>query len=718
MNLEKGILGMRRERKAMILKYLELTNFRKFKHAEIEFPDGVVGVFGLNGVGKSTLFEAVAWALYGPVAARTSSSEIKRVNTSSSEGCRVIVEFIFNDNRYRVVREMAGKNLSPSATATMNGSVVAQGADAVTRFIQRLFGMDAKSFFTSLFAKQKELNALSNMAPGERKQLIMRMLGIDALDRALKNIRLDVRRTKDAIEHYLVSMRDEATGRQKKEIYRERIAEKKEEENKLKERLKVKRERISVLREEFENLRDKKRSAEEEYERVQKRFEDLRGRKELYDKRKRLEEEIKKLEKSLKKREMELREKEKEVESYRGVKEDFERVKGELEEVNLKLSDLIGNIKQEETRIDGIDGEIRKTRSKMGRIKSLGPSAPCPTCERVLGDHYQRLIDKFEREILENNEAKRKLEETLDGYRKEKKRFERLKEALLKKKDHLSELKEKESSAFALLQAVRTEFEKERQEKEEKEKEFFSIKTISFDERVFHEVEERMRRCYTKYKESINEVERKQKELHAAEGELKDLEGDLRLIGQSIQEIRERMREQEEMEKRVEDEKRKRLILNLLERVMQAFRTDMISRVRPTVSTYASILLETLTEGKYSELELNENYDILMYDGGSAYEINRFSGGEEDLANLCIRLAVSEMLTDRAGGEFNLIILDEVFGSQDVNRRRNILSALNLLSNKFRQIFLITHIEEIKQFVTNAILVYETENGTSRVEME
>ncbi|HHH79369.1 MAG TPA: SMC family ATPase, partial [Thermoplasmatales archaeon] len=378
----------------------------------------------------------------------------------------------------------------------------------------------------------------------------------------------------------------------------------------------------------------------------------------------------------------------------------------------------IGNIKQEETRIDGIDGEIRKTRSKMGKIKSLGPSAPCPTCERVLGDHYQRLIDKFEREILENNEAKRKLEETLDGYRKEKERFERLKEALLKKKDHLSELKEKESSAFALLQAVKKEFEKERQEKEEKEKEFLSIKTISFDERVFHEMEERMRWCYNKYKESVKEVERKQKELHAAESELKDLEGDLRLIGQSIQEIGERIKEQEEMEKRVEEEKKKLLNLNLLEKVMQAFRTDMISRVRPTISTYASILLETLTEGKYSELELNENYDILMYDGGSPYEINRFSGGEEDLANLCIRLAVSEMLTDRAGGEFNLIILDEVFGSQDVNRRRNILSALNLLSNKFRQIFLITHIEEIKQFVTNAILVYEVENGTSRVEME
>ncbi|HEC80817.1 MAG TPA: hypothetical protein ENI42_00095 [Thermoplasmatales archaeon] len=227
-----------------------------------------------------------------------------------------------------------------------------------------------------------------------------------------------------------------------------------------------------------------------------------------------------------------------------------------------------------------------------------------------------------------------------------------------------------------------------------------------------------MKQCHIRYRERVEEVERKQKELYVAEGELKDLEGDLRLIRQRIRELRDRIKEQEEMEKRVETEKRNLLNLNLLEEVMLAFKTDVISRVRPTISSYASALLETLTEGKYSELELNENYDILMYDNGSPYEINRFSGGEEDLANLCIRLAISEMLTDRAGGEFNLIILDEVFGSQDVNRRRSILSALSLLSNKFHQIFLITHIEEVKQFVTNAISIYEVEDGTSKVRME
>ena len=56
----------------MILKNLTLKNFRKFKDATIEFPDGVTGVVGLNGAGKSTIFEAIAWVLYGSVAARTS----------------------------------------------------------------------------------------------------------------------------------------------------------------------------------------------------------------------------------------------------------------------------------------------------------------------------------------------------------------------------------------------------------------------------------------------------------------------------------------------------------------------------------------------------------------------------------------------------------------------------------------------------------------------
>jgi len=174
----------------MILKTLTLRNFRKFKNATVEFPDGVTGVVGLNGVGKSTIFEAIAWVLFGSVAARTSADEIKRKGAINSDPCRVELDFIFEENNYRVVRDMTGKSLTTSATATVNGKIAATGAETVTKYVQKKLAMDFKSFFTSIFAKQKELNALSTMIASDRRPLILRMLGIDSLDEIIKEIAL------------------------------------------------------------------------------------------------------------------------------------------------------------------------------------------------------------------------------------------------------------------------------------------------------------------------------------------------------------------------------------------------------------------------------------------------------------------------------------------------------------------------------------------------
>ena len=128
------------------------------------------------------------------------------------------LDFIFEGDSYRIVREMSGKNLSTSASVLANGKLAANGAETVSKYIQKKLGMDFKSFFTSIFAKQKELNALSSMNASERRPLVLRMLGINSLDEVIKEIRSD-KKNKDALIEKLSQDLVDEEGKSKKENY-------------------------------------------------------------------------------------------------------------------------------------------------------------------------------------------------------------------------------------------------------------------------------------------------------------------------------------------------------------------------------------------------------------------------------------------------------------------------------------------------------------------
>jgi exonuclease SbcC len=86
------------------------------------------------------------------------------------------------------------------------------------------------------------------------------------------------------------------------------------------------------------------------------------------------------------------------------------------------------------------------------------------------------------------------------------------------------------------------------------------------------------------------------------------------------------------------------------------------------------------------------------------------------VVNLALRLAVSQMITERAGQELTLLILDEVFGSLDDIRRENVVTLLQSLKTRFEQIILITHVESIHDAVDNCIWIdYDEATRTSRV---
>ncbi len=684
----------------------------------IDFPEGVVGVVGLNGVGKSTIFEAFAWSLYGPFAARTSSDKIKRDGASSSDSCRVEAEFIFNENRYLVIREMLGKMLSSSAKVLMNGRVVATGADATTRYMQKLFGMDSKSFFTSIFAKQKELNVLSSMYASERRKLIMKMLGVDSIDVAIKKIRLDIRTKEEMIKRSLSSILDETTGKKKIDLYKTQIEKKIGEIEKIKYEINKQKSNISSISESLKKIENDRSKAKKHYEELQKVLEQHHRKKEMFDKKKSLEEDVRNLSRSIAEREEIKREKMKELSYYKDISKRIDEVEGEIDKIRKKASIIIKNLQKNETRLDQLNDELKKIKEKRKNIESLGPSAPCPTCSRILGEHYHVLLDRFDEEILNDEKIIVTIKEKIEKLNQENEKLKKLESALTRKRTYLYSMKSKSDRASAMIDSIGREIDRERKQIEKYKGELNALRDVDFNEEEYNKIQLTVRKQYEMYQTLITNAEGMQEELHRARENLRIKEGRLNLVNQQKEEIDGRIEEQNNIEIKIKEDRKMLSTLKLLEDAVSSFRTDIVSRIRPTLSDYASSLFEELTDGKYNEIEVDEDYNIMIYDGGMAYEIDRFSGGEEDLANLCIRLSISQMLAEKTGGEFNMIILDEIFGSQDHNRRRNILSALGSLSHKFRQIFLITHIEDIKEFVDNYIYVYESENGTSNVRLE
>jgi len=82
-----------------------------------------------------------------------------------------------------------------------------------------------------------------------------------------------------------------------------------------------------------------------------------------------------------------------------------------------------------------------------------------------------------------------------------------------------------------------------------------------------------------------------------------------------------------------------------------------------------------------------------------------------------LRLAVSQMIAERSGQAFSLLILDEIFGSLDELRRFNVLELLRALGDRFEQVILITHIEGVRDGVDQVISVrYDSASASSIVE--
>ncbi|HJV08743.1 MAG TPA: AAA family ATPase, partial [Acidimicrobiales bacterium] len=176
---------------------LHLRNYRVFEDdLDLEIPPGLVGVYGPNGAGKSALIESIRFTLYGK-----SRTQLDEVRTAGVNGeCVTEVEFEHEGHLYLVRRTISGANSQGKAEAHADGQQVAEGVRDTGRYVHSILGMSDAAFRASVFAEQKQLAAFSEQTPGERRKLVLQLLGITPLDAARDLARKDAKLTQDQFQ--------------------------------------------------------------------------------------------------------------------------------------------------------------------------------------------------------------------------------------------------------------------------------------------------------------------------------------------------------------------------------------------------------------------------------------------------------------------------------------------------------------------------------------
>ena len=323
----------------MIFTKLKLNNFKSHKNTVIEFDKGITVVVGENGAGKSTILEAISFALFKQHTAKR-IDDLVRNNANSMS---VELEFSSNNKEYKIVREKKSSLKSSIYAKTSNdgGFVhICTGDKEVNEEIRQILDIDSDLFLNAIYIRQGEIAELVDKTPAEKKLLIAKLLGIDSLETAWKNLLPFI----NDYENQLSELKGKLFNSSE---LQEEHARKKYELSELKKRGHALEEQIEDVSTSLNEISESKRNMEREKEIHENQLQNLeveqsnlakleenkRSLQENLDKIRESEDQITRLEKYVSKLDVYL-DFEKSVLNIQKLKEDEKRIEDKLDSVN------------------------------------------------------------------------------------------------------------------------------------------------------------------------------------------------------------------------------------------------------------------------------------------------------------------------------------------------------------------------------------------------
>lgn len=743
----------------MIINRLSVSGF-KIMGAPItlQFPtEGKVGIIGANESGKSTLMEAISFALYGLRRGTGPASEQRQnLVTWGKENARLEIEFTSGEYRYVLERRIGVERGHSASLSTFEDKELVGRETNIQQIqgkIEEITGMDRDSFTKLVYIRQKDLDALKELGRARREQLVNKVMGMEVFDTAGNTVKKDLRELgsekekKDRELEFAKKERDrheESLDRKKNFEKDLKLLEK--ERNRLDKDLKQKNRGLQR----YEWLSEKV-SAEMLLEEKQKRLVRIEQHEKELDT---IEEKIRSQQKVIEEQEPVFKKLEKVIEEYQGYEERLKTQKIEMEEVQQKRTLEVQSLDLPEEESNLLSQDLKSKRQRMFQASIF--TGVGSALSLFIGTYFGAafffvaflLFGAFMVSLrnylrLEKVAEKASTVQSLTGeIERRNALFNQLKseyEAVKRREgyDSLVETEETEKEFTAALkkqtghesmEALKTAVHMDQRLSEKLRGETASLGILREElkqaQKQLNSLVETRPRGVGKLKYSKETHERVKKEqehlarsmsevtagIASYEAKLGEIEKTLKDTRSSYEKYPSLKREAEVFEARI----------RLLERVgieLGETSRGLRERVLPHAAYVINHILPDITGGRYSDLKISEDLQFTVHsmEAGEYKDRDVFSGGTQDQFLIALRLAFTQSILDsRIQADNYCLLMDECISSSDEPRKQGIFDVLEAMKNTFRQIFIIAH-EDISNLVDYHLVLARDENGYTQI---
>ena len=688
-----------------MIKSIELVDFLSHSDTKLEFDNSTTVFVGQNGAGKSSIIDAITFALFGKHTRKNNKSLIRR---GANQGFTKI-KFSANGKNYQALRKIDSKGaLIAQFSEEVDGNlkIIAEGErkqfdESMTKEIEKTLGIEFEKLKIASIVQQGELSTIIKAKPKEFKELVNAIIGIDKLDIALGLMRTVQKEFRNHIQEKLGYDDTQI------QFLENKITEYENESKNAKPKL--------------EKLVIEKKKTEELISNLEKEIQTNASKesqlKELNSKKNELISYARDVIKSIQR---EVSEKEQTVKECKPCfvlsknKQELETETKEIQKILVSIEIDLSNLEKKQARYEEKEELATKLELKDGK---------CPVCDSIV-DH---LNPDFQKEHIENEivEIGKKIEELKNERSRLLEKSEKLSDYLEESKEAATILKTHKITNELQLEEIIAEIKIKTKQIQKipitvNSGQLVEAGTLDSHTKLLYEnitlleksTEGFNQENFLKMKESLHNH---RNELSKIDQDYGEISGNIKKINSEIEKLGTILNDVKQVQGYVgELEEIQNVVYNRDGPVGKSLRSWSLE----VISEKASEYLEKLNT-KIQRISLSEktrDVNISCYSRNTTLELESLSGGEQVSIALALRLGMAHLL---GASNLNFMILDEPTTHLDSERRKSLVNVLSQLTNikennSSMQFIIITHDAEIFEdsTVENIYKFESSQNGT------